>query len=98
MVIEAPLSESRRRLLTNIRPRTDSRVRRTSNDVDRKSIAKTTWPTDGEWVKRQRRWTEIIFRKLGLDSKRIANGILGSQALNVLGTDGLAEFAAVSIT
>jgi hypothetical protein len=53
------------------------------------------WPRDGEWVKRQRTWSAITFRQLGLDSKKDANGIWESQALNVLGTDGFAEFAAV---
>ena len=78
-----------------VSPNAGSLVRRTSNDVDRKSIAKRTWPTDAEWVRRQRTWTAITFRRLGLDSKKIANGIWGSQALNVLGRDGFAEFAAV---
>jgi hypothetical protein len=55
------------------------------------------WPRDGEWVKRQRRWSAITFRQLGLDSKKDATGIWESQALNVLSADGFAEFAAISI-
>ena len=78
-----------------VSPNIGSLVRRTSNDADRKLIAKKTWPTDGEWIKRQRTWTAITFRKLGLESKKDATGIWKSQALNVLGTDGFAEFVAV---
>jgi len=77
-----------------VSPNTGSLVRQTSNDLDRKSIAKKTWPTDSEWVRRQRTWTAITFRKLGLESKKDTTGIWKSQALNVLGTDGFAEFAA----
>lgn len=79
------------------RSNTDLLVRCKSNDVNRKSNAKKPWPTDGEWLRRQRTWTDITFRKLGLDSKKIANGISRSQALNVLGANGFAEFTAVSI-
>lgn len=76
--------------------RTSRTVSAANNSTTSKTISAQTWPTTLEWARREQERASSTFRRLGIESRAIADGKLwASQVLTVLGPDSFAEFSTV---
>ena len=71
-------------------------LRRAQRHPRAKYTGAEAWPPLAEWKARRQAQDALTFRRLGVEPKRFAkNGVRVSQAMDILGPDLFAEFAAV---